>query len=100
MSFTQILTVNGADDAALHTLMAKWDAEQAGVAPGYLGCRVLADDATNQHLIEVDFSSTQAAGQNNERPETRAWAQQLQEIIDGQPQYRDLRLVCSTYTDR
>ena len=63
MAFTQIITVEGGDDQALHGLMAKWDGEQSGVAPGYRGCRVFADDATGRHLIEVDFSSEEEARQ-------------------------------------
>lgn len=100
MAFTQIITVEGADDATLHTLLAKWDAEQAGVAPGYQGCRVFADDATGRHLIEVDFSSEEEARRNEKRPETEAYAKELRQLITGEPQYLDLRQVCSTYPDR
>ena len=97
MSFTQIITVDGADDGTLHTLLAKWDAEQAGVAPGYRGSRVLSDDAQGRHIIEVDFSSEEEAQRNNDRAATREWAEQLHQVITGQPVYTDLREVCSTY---
>lgn len=98
MSFTQILTIEGADEQALHEHVANWDAEQSGVAPGYLGARVLADQATEgQFLIEVDFSSEEEARRNNDRPETAAWAQKLRELGNGEPAYRDLRQVCTTY---
>lgn len=100
MAFTQIITVEGAEDDALHTLLAKWHEEQAGVAPGYQGCRVLADDAGGRHLIEVDFASEEEARRNNGRPETEAWGKQLQELIKGEPAFADLRRVCSTYPDR
>lgn len=100
MSFTQIITVEGAEDDALHTLLANWHEEQTGVAPGYQGCRVLADDATGRHLIEVDFTSEAEARRNNDRPETQAWAEQLHELIKGEPTFADLRQVCSTYPDR
>lgn len=100
MAFTQIMTVEGAEDQALHQLLASWDAEQAGVAPGYLGCRVLADDETGRHLIEVDFSSEEEARRNSDRPETQQWAKELGELITGEPTYLNLRQVCSTYADR
>jgi hypothetical protein len=97
MAFTQIITVKGAEDQALHDHLAKWDTDQAGVAPGYLGSRVLADDATGEHIIAVDFSSEEEARRNNDRPETAAWASTLHDLIEGEPEYRDLREVCSTY---
>ena len=97
MSFTQVIEVNGADEQALHGLVSEWDADQSGVAPGYLGARVLADEDNGHHLIEVDFSSEEEARRNNDRPETQAWAEKLQQVAEGDPSYRDLREVCTTY---
>lgn len=97
MAFTQLITVKGADDAALHELMAQWDSEQSGVAPGYLGTRVFADERNGRHVIEVDFSSREEAERNNARPETQAWAEKLRGLIADEPEYADLRTVCSTY---
>jgi len=85
MAFTQIVTVEGADDQALHDLMGKWHADQSGVAPGYLGCRVFADDKTGHHLIEVDFASQEDARRNNDRPETEDWVARLRELVTGDP---------------
>lgn len=98
MSFTQIITVEGADEQALHQHVAEWDAKQSGVAPGYLGARVLAEDGGRRHIIEVDFSSEEEARRNNDRPETAAWAEQLKNLTKNEPSYRDLREVCTTYT--
>lgn len=95
MSFTQQITVEGAEDKAVHEHVAKWDSEQSGVAPGYLGARVLADGT--RHLIEVDFSSEQDARRNNDRPETAQWAEGLKRLATSEPSYRDLRQVCTTY---
>ena len=100
MAFTQIITVEGAEDQALHELLARWDADQSGVAPGYRGCRVFADDATSQHLIQVDFAAEEEARRNNDRPETETWAKELRELVRGEPAYRNLRQVCSTYGSR
>lgn len=100
MAFTQIMTVDVGDEQALHDLVAKWDADQSGQAPGYLGARVLADDGADRYLIEVDFSSEEEARRNEERPETQAWADELRELVRGEPSYRDLREVCTTYGGR
>lgn len=96
MLFTQQITVEGADEKVLHEHVANWDSEQSGVAPGYLGARVLADGA-GRHLIEVDFSSEEEARRNNGRPETAHWAEALKNLATGEPSYRDLRQVCTTY---
>ena len=99
MAFTQIVEVDGvSDEQALHQLMVDWDSAQSGVAPGYLGCRVLADqDAPGRYLVEVDFSSEEEAKRNNDRPETEAWADNLRKLAQGTPTYRNLGQVCSTY---
>lgn len=98
MAFTQIITIDGADEQALHDHVAAWDAEQAGVAPGYQGARVLADQQRpGRYVIEVDFDSEDGAKRNNDRAETKAWAEQLRELAGGEPSYRDLREVCTTY---
>jgi quinol monooxygenase YgiN len=99
MSFTQIIELDGvSDEQALHTHLATWDAEQSGVAPGYLGCRILADnEAPGRYVVEVDFSSEEEAKRNNDRPETEAWAAKTRELASGDPTYRNLRQVCTTY---
>ncbi len=99
MSFTQIIEVDGVgDEQTLHDHVAGWDSEQAGVAPGYLGARVLADnDHPGRYLVAVDFSSEQEAKRNSDRPETGDWAARLREIAGGEPTFRNLRQVCTTY---
>jgi hypothetical protein len=98
MSFTQLIEVDGARDAeALHDLLSRWDAEQKGVAPGYLGARLLADRATSdRYLVEVDSSSAEEAERNNEREETAAWAARLRELAGAEPTYRNLQPVYTT----
>lgn len=97
MAFTQLITVTGADEQALHDHLAAWDSEQSGVAPGYLGARILADDANpGRHLIEVDFTSEDDARRNNDRQETKAWAEKLGSLVSD-ASYADLRQVCTTY---
>lgn len=98
MAYTQLLEVAGADEQALHDHVAQWDAQQAGVAPGYLGARVLADnDRPGRHLVLVDFASEDQAKENNDREETATWAARLRDLGDDAPAYRNLREVCTTY---
>ena len=91
MAFTQIMTVRGADEEAVLDLLEWWDAEQSGDAPGYEGARVLVDEQADEVLIEVDFASEEEARRNDDRPETRAWADKLRALVQGEPEYRDLR---------
>jgi hypothetical protein len=102
MAFTQLIRIEGADEQALHDHAAAWDSEQRGVAPGYIGVRVLASqDTPGRHVIEVDFSSEEEARENDERDETRAWATKLRELgTVPDAGYQNLRLVCSTYPER
>lgn len=98
MAFTQVITVIGAGEQALHDHLAAWDSAQSGVAPGYLGARILADDTSpGRHIIEVDFSSEEEARRNNDRPDTKAWAEELRQLASGEPEFANLRQVCTTY---
>lgn len=101
MAFTQTIEVRSSDERALHEHVSAWHAEQAGVAPGYQGARILADEKTpDRYVIEVDFSSRHDADRNNDRAETQAWAAKLAELADGALGFRDYRLVCTTDGER
>lgn len=99
MTFTQIIEVDGVEnEQAVHDHVATWDAEQAGVAPGYLGARVLADtDRPGRYHLVVDFSSEEEATANNERPETARWATGTRDLAGTEPTHHNLREVCTTY---
>lgn len=97
MSFTQTITVRADDPNALTSLLDGWHRDQAGTAPGYQGVRMLADTAQpGRYVLEVDFSSEQEAEQNNARPETRRWAEKLQKVTAGAPEYHDFRVEYAT----
>ncbi|MDQ3145512.1 MAG: hypothetical protein M3R01_01020 [Actinomycetota bacterium] len=97
MGFTQTIEVTTKDEAALREQLAGWHAEQHGIAPGYQGARILADEEhPGRYVIEVDFTSRGDADRNNERPETAAWAARLGELTSGDPTYRSFRQVSST----
>lgn len=88
MGFIQMMAVRAADGEALAALMSQWHEAEAGVAPGYEGSRLLSDrDNPGRYTIVVYFSSFEAAEQNNDRPETQAWAGRLNALIDGEPEF-------------
>ena len=95
-NFSQTITVRCEDPARIIELLAEWDLSQAtSDIMGYMGTRVLADrEEQGQYVIIADFgvvdpnvSAADEAARNNERPETRAWAARLLEVIDGEPEY-------------
>ncbi len=97
MAFVQTIEVQAADETLLREHFASWHAKQAGLAPGYRGGRILADEATpGRFLIEVDFSSHEEADRNNARPETEAWATKLREMVSAEPRYANYRLAWAT----
>ena len=88
MRFIQTMTLRASDGAALADLVSAWHEAEAGVAPGYLGSRLLADrDDPGRFILSVDFSSIEEAELNNDRPETQAWAERMSHVIDGEPAF-------------
>jgi hypothetical protein len=95
-NFSQTITVRCDNPARIVELLAEWDLNQAtSDIMGYMGSRLLADrEKLGQYVIIADFgvvdpnvSAADEAARNNTRPETRAWAASLLEIIDGEPEY-------------
>jgi hypothetical protein len=96
VNFTQVISVRAEDPEALCALATEWDADQANLdVMGYMGTRVLADrDRPGHYLIVAEFGvvdpdvpAAEEAMANNDRPETRAWAARLAELIEGEPAY-------------
>ena len=97
MPFTQTITVEAETAQPLADAMDAWHREQQGVAPGYEGARLLADqDQQGRYVIEVDFSSRADAAKNNTRSETEAWAAKLQDLVRTQPEYRNYEVTYTT----
>lgn len=95
-NFSQTITVRCSDPAPLLELLAEWDLNQAtSDIMGYMGTRVLADrEKLGQYVIIADFgvidpnvSAADEAARNNARPETRAFAARVREVLDGEPEY-------------
>lgn len=97
MAFVQIIEIESDDEQAVREHLSAWDAEQANLAPGYQGSRLLADEDTpGRFLVVVDFASRDDAEKNNDRPETAAWAEKLQGLVKGEPAFTNLSSVYST----
>ena len=93
MAFIQTIEVEARDAAGLREHLAAWHAGQAGIAPGYVRGRVVADlDAPGRYLIEAEFRSRSEADRNNDRPETAAWAATLADLVTSDPVYRSFEV--------
>jgi hypothetical protein len=95
-NFAQTITVRCADPTPIIEMITEWDRKQAtSDIMGYMGTRVLADrENPGQYVIVADFgvidpdvSAADEAARNNERPETKAFAARLLEVVDGGPEY-------------
>ncbi|MGZ4754231.1 MAG: hypothetical protein ACXWA9_04970 [Acidimicrobiia bacterium] len=96
VNFTQTISVRCSDPQALVALLAEWDEEQAVAdVMGYMGTHVLADrERLGYYLIVAEFGvldpnvpAADEALRNNARPETKAFAAKLVELIEGEPEY-------------
>lgn len=95
--FVQIIEVQTEDIGPLQGHVEEWHRLQSGAAPGYRSTRVLADgERPGTYLLEVAFSSEEEAKKNNDRPETARWADRARSLVDGEPSYRNLTVVCDT----
>ncbi len=96
-NFSQTIAVHCQDPAPIIEMLVQWDLNQAtSDIMGYMGTRLLADrDEPGRYIIVADFgvidpevSAAEEAARNNERPETKAFAARLLEVVDGEPEYR------------
>jgi hypothetical protein len=91
-----MITVSCSEPAKMLELLAEWDLNQAtSDIMGYMGTRVLADrEKMGRYVIIADFgvidpnvSAADEAARNNARPETRAFATRMSEVLDGEAEY-------------
>ena len=96
-NFSQTITVHCDSPEILIEMLVEWDLRQAtSDIMGYMGTRLMADrEHPDQYVMVADFgvidpdvSAADEALRNNERPETKAFAARLLEVIDGEPEYR------------
>ena len=95
-NLSQTIAVRCDDPAPIIELLEQWDLDQASTdIMGYMGTRLLGDrENPGEYLIVADFgvvdpdvSAADEAARNNERPETKAWAARLLDLIEDQPRY-------------
>lgn len=97
MGFVQTIWFSSSKADEIAALMHDWHAAEAGSAPGYVGSRLLADrEHAGKYLVVVDFTSAKDAEQNNDRPETQAWAAKFQALVDGEPAWGNFDEVART----
>lgn len=97
MSFTQLIEVQSNNEPALRDHIQQWHAKQYGQAPGYQCARLFSDrDRPDRYVIAVDFSSLEAAEENNARPETANWAARLRDLASADPLFQNLAEVYTT----
>ena len=97
MSFVQTITITTSDESAVAEHVVTWHAQQFGIAPGYRGARLLEDrNCPGRFTIEASFTSEEEAALNNERPETREWAETLQALASDEVRFFDKRVVLDT----
>ncbi len=98
IKFTQTIAVRCSDPDKLVEALVAWDCQQADAdIMGYIGTHLLSDrEREGEYLIVAEFASVdpdvpavEEAARNNERPETQQWAQQMLELVDGEPVYKD-----------
>ena len=96
-NFSQTITVRCDNPEILIQMLEEWDLGQAtSDITGYMGSRLLADrEHPGQYVFIADFgvidpdvSAAEEALNNNERPETQAFAARLREVTEGEPEYR------------
>lgn len=87
--FIQIMQGKCTRQDELHGLVDAWREEASGRgAAGFLGGTYgFTDD--DEFIGVVRFESREAAMANSERPETTAWAEKMQALMDGPVEYHD-----------
>lgn len=92
-----MMTVKADAAKPLADLVDRWHREQFGAALRCQGARVLADtERSGRYVIEVDFPSGEEAAKNNDRAEKSAWADRLNALVSGEPEYANFAAVHST----
>jgi hypothetical protein len=95
-NFSQSITVRCNDPEKLVEMLVEWDHEQATTdIMGFMGTRVLADREdpglyviiADFGIVDPDVSAAEEAERNNDRPETKAWAERLLQMVSGEPEY-------------
>ena len=96
MKFVQMINFRTDRPEEVAGLLYDWDRGQAASEiMGYIGNRLLANrDDPGSYVIVAEFaqvdeelSPAQEAELNNQREETERWAEQLRELVEGEPEW-------------
>ena len=92
MGFIQIVEYRTSRRDEVDALHKQWEeADSAGMEVRVVDC---ADrDQPGTYMTIVEFPSYEAAMENSNRPETTAFAEQMQKLCDGPPTFRNLDVV-------
>jgi hypothetical protein len=105
LNYSQMITLHCPDLPKLIELIEQWDLKHATTdIMGYMGSRVLADrENAGRYVVIVEFgvidpevSAAEEAERNNERPETKAMAAAVAEIVHGPLEYHNFDEVYRT----
>jgi antibiotic biosynthesis monooxygenase (ABM) superfamily enzyme len=96
VKFIQHIVVWADDPDALRSLLDDWNEQGAPDAPGYLGGSLLGfRDKPGRYVIVAEFDSWENAQANSDRPDTKAWAARLREVITKEPKYENLDVLAT-----
>jgi hypothetical protein len=105
MHFTQTITFRSDQPETLVGLAKQWDALQASQdVMGYVGVRIMADrDDPGRYVMIADFgavdptlTAAQEAFINNERDQTREFAEKFDSIAIGEPEWHHYDVLYNT----
>ena len=62
--------------------------------PGLVGLRVMRfRDKPGRYVVAADFESAEAAEANNDRPDTKAWAERLRAVATSEIKWENLDVI-------
>ena len=86
MKFLQTIAWKTSRPDEMRALADRFQAENPGPQPGFLGLKMLKDrDQANSYLMVAEFESYDLAMQNSARPEVDAFSKEMIALADGPP---------------
>jgi quinol monooxygenase YgiN len=90
MAFVQIIEFETTKPDEIEELVGHWREKTAGSRTASRGTLTRDRDRPNTYVQIVEFPSFEAAMANSQLPETAALSQQIAELCDGPPAFRNL----------
>jgi hypothetical protein len=86
--FVQVIKGRTNDPEALRALDEKWQKEVRPTAKGYVGS-TMGVTSDGSFVVIAQFKDDVSAKENSDSPAQSAWYQELQKVLDGEPQFRE-----------